>query len=239
MPNRIRSSRRVILLGVVISLAFVGFFTIPRPVSRAQEPAKATDKKGLREQIVALHVEIDLMEVEQGVDRQAIADLIREERGILGEFDSILEGKQKQRVLKLGDSMIVGNDGTSPFQWWVLEALYEFLHIEQDMLEKMIKDLKSKEKSKFKDDLIEKLGEKFLDDFVNKLVSLSKASKEEFSTEREHLVEWFYEQVRNKATESVRDRMVSLKKNFTRRSAEIAGKKLDLAELERLYHEAR
>jgi predicted DNA-binding protein YlxM (UPF0122 family) len=203
MPNAIRSPRRILVLGLVISLGILGF-ALPRPISKAQEPAKGVDKKALREQIGTLHAEIDLMEVEQGVDRQAIADLIREERGILAEFDSILEGKQKQ-----------------------------------EMLDELIKDLKSKEKPKFKDDLVEKLGEKFPDEFVDKLVTLSKASKEEFSKERERLVEWFYEKARNKATETVRDKMVSVKKDFTRRSAEIAGKKLDLAILERQYLEAR
>lgn len=77
MPNPIRSSRRVVMLGVVISLVILGF-TLPRPVStKAQEPARPTDKKVLREQIMTLHAEIDLMEIEQGVDRQAIADLMR------------------------------------------------------------------------------------------------------------------------------------------------------------------
>ncbi len=236
MPNPFRSSRRVVLLILVISLGILGF-ALPRTASKAQEPAKTVDKKALREQIGTLHAEIDLIEIEQGVDRQAIADLIREERGILAEFDSILEGKQKQRVLKLGDSMIVGRDGTSPFQWWILEALYEILHIEQSELEGVVKDLKCKEKNEFKDGIVERLGEKFLEEFVDKLVSLSKVRKEEFSKERERLVEWMYEQARNKATESVRDKMVSLKKDFGRRSADLALKKLDLESLERRYRE--
>src|SRR6185312_5034014 len=88
MPNPFRSSRRVILLGVVISLAFLGFST-PRLASKAQEPAKATDKKALREQIVALHVEIDLLEVEQGVDRQILSEAIKEDVSILAKFNNL------------------------------------------------------------------------------------------------------------------------------------------------------
>ena len=93
MLSAIRSSRRVILLGAVISLAFLGL-SLSRPVSKAQEPAKATDKKALREQIVAVHAEIDLMEVEHGIDRQALSELIKEERALPDQLELFFNGNQ-------------------------------------------------------------------------------------------------------------------------------------------------
>jgi hypothetical protein len=233
MPNPFRSSRRVILLGVVISLAFLGF-TLPRPAStKAQEPAKATDKKALREQIIALHAEIDLMEVEQGIDRQALTESIKEERAIPDQLELYFKEDTREIKSRYLDAIIYSG-GTV---WSILKGVDSW----DD--EKLRKILSSEtrfflipEQKEFRDAALDHFGK----EFAEELDALGKMKKkEEFSEARWRLAARAMEEIKKKAPESFRQEADPLKKDFVRRSAELAGKKLDLDILERQYREAR
>jgi hypothetical protein len=225
LPNAFRSSRRVILLGVVISLAFLGL-SLVRPVSKAQEQARTTDRKALREQIMALHAEIDLMEVEQGVDRQTLADLMKQERTTVAQIELAMQecihGKVDENLDKKIDVM-------AGEVWFCLTAEGRIGD------EELRKQLSEKEKE-MDDYVLKSFGKGFADE-LNALAKIEK--KEEFSEARRRLVDLAGEHILKKATEGVRRKTSLFKKEFTRRSAKLAGKKLDLETLERQYREAR
>jgi hypothetical protein len=63
--------------------------------------------------------------------------------------------------------------------------------------------------------------------------------KEDYSKARARFAERASEHVTKNVTGDGRKRYAALKKEFVRRSAELAGKKLDLDTLERQYREAR
>jgi hypothetical protein len=232
MPNAIRSPRRVILLGVVISLGFLGF-ALPRPASKAQEPVKALDKKALRAQIVALHVEIDLLEIEQGIDRQALAESIKEERAIPENLDLFFRRSQTEiKSSSLEVFLSVGG------QIW--SALREDDKMNDEQLNIALQGdnwwvATGNGGMRFKELAREQFGK----DFAEQLARLPKLEKEQFSEARMRLADRAMEEIKKKAPEYFRQIAAPLKKEFTRRSAEIAGKKLDLATLERQYHDAR
>jgi hypothetical protein len=230
MRNAMRSSRRFILLGVVISLAFLGF-SLTRLVSKAQEPAKATDKKALREQIVALHAEIDLMEVEHGIDRQALSELIKEERALPDQLELFFNGNQ------------VGIESHEKFFQWggpVWAFLKETDRCDDEKLRKILSAEKKMifipENKELKALAFEQFGKEFAEE-LDVLAKLKK--KEEFSEARWNLANRAMEELKKKVPERFRQESAPLKKEFARRSAELAGKKLDLDTLERQYREAR
>ncbi len=246
MPNAIRSPRRILVLGLVISLGILGF-ALPRPASKAQEPVKAVDKKTLREQIVALHVEIDLLEVEQGVDRDAVSDLSREQRSILAAIDEYLINSDEIFVTNIDQMVFSGNQEQQRLRNWkawggelLLLAKAMKWEAPEGEFEKKIGKLTPEEIKKADDQAVERFGDVLSKNLLDELKGLPRTkNKEEYSRLLEKFAEGVLEQVTNKATENVRKKSASLKKDFTRRSAEIAGKKLDLDSLERQYRETR
>ena len=82
----------------------------------------------------------------------------------------------------------------------------------------------------------EQFGKEFAEE-LDALVKLKK--KEEFSEARWSLANRAMEELKKKASERFRQESAPLKKEFARRSAELAGKKLDLDTVERQYREAR
>jgi hypothetical protein len=227
MPNRSRTTRWMLLLGVVLSLAFLGF-TQTRPVLKAQEPAKVVDKKALREQIIALKVEIDLLEIEQGIDRPGIVEMFKQERSLpaqFDEFESLIKSNKQFQDAETAEKFLSWGGDT-----------WAFLFLEETIDDDELRKKASEQNQETKNYLLQTNGK----EIAQSLESLVKITgKEEFSKARRSLAGRVKEDVMKKAAESAREKSAPLKNKYTLRSAEIAGKKLDLTTLERQYHEAR
>jgi hypothetical protein len=221
MSNVDRSPRRAILLGMMLSLGFAAF-SLTRPVSMAQEPARPIDRKALREQIMALHAEIELLAIDHEIDRAAFSDSVREERAILAK-------------IKPPPNLDVDGELFDKCGIWI-GAWLDFAVEEKVSEEELRKGLSENSTKERRDETAKVFGT----ELAEKIDSLAKkTNKDEFSLARRHLADRFLEEIYKRATVGVRAKNAIQRKEFTRQAAELAGKRLDLETFERQYREAR
>lgn len=128
-------------------------------------------------------------------------------------------------------------------QWESWDGNLLFVAKELDLDEadfKKLSEMTPDETKKAEEDIVEAFGSKIPKDLLEQLKALFRIrNKEDYSKARARFAERAKEHVTKKGTEGVREKSESLKKEFARRSAELAGKKLDLDTLERQYREAQ
>ena len=220
MTEAVRSPSRIILLGLIASLAYHGLSST-RPVSKAEGPARVVDKRALREQILALRVAIDVLEVEQGVERGEIADRIKEEREIpalLQPFgsDSGHDVNDTEKLRPYGGGL-----------WFHLLAVQKLAS--EDHWKGM-----PREQPWFQEYVVGKFGRECLDE----LIGLERfETKAEYSRAAGRLAEQVRVRIIENGSAAIKRKLDPIRAKFARRSADLAGKKLDLESLEGQYHE--
>jgi hypothetical protein len=236
MPNRFRTNRWMILLGAVLSLAFLGF-TQTRPVLKAQEPAKVSDKKAQREQIIALHAEIDLLEVELRVDREALFDAIKEERPLVSKLEQYFRENFGDKFESPDRPYL--NIFDNDFEICGMDVWLYFADsgvLDGNKLKEVLSILPKDDKKKFDNRIIEVFGKEYIDEYES-LIRIE--NPVEFAQARKRLADRMKPISLKRGIDGIRQKSDQVRKELYNRSAEITGKKLDLVTLERQYHEAR